>query len=195
MTRQQKKALRQQRSTRQLMGITKLTEHGMMTPSGELIFYLIQPDNLSVLSSEGVRSRVRALTDVFRTISNVDVLALDSRASFRLNKEHCQRRLEQEEVPAIRELLRQEMELLDKIQTSSASAREFVLVLRLEGNTLAEPAFLRQTEKAINDQGIPARLADEQDIKRLLAVYYQHDVTAEYFGELDGEEFVINGKI
>lgn len=194
MTRQQKKALRQQRSTRQLMGITRLTEHGIMTQSGELVFYLIQPDNLSVLSSEGVRSRVRALTDVFRTISNVDVLAMDSRASFRLNREYCQSRLEHEAVPAIRELLRLEMELLDEIQTTSASAREFVMVLRLEANTPAGSAFLRQTEKAINDQGIPAQLANEQDIKRLLAVYYQHDVTTEYFCELDGEEFVTHGK-
>ena len=55
MNRKQKKELRQHQSTRQLMGIEQLTEHGIKTARGELIFYLIKPDNLSVLSDEGVR--------------------------------------------------------------------------------------------------------------------------------------------
>ena len=64
MNRKQKKELRQHQSTRQLMGIEQLTEHGIKTARGELIFYLIKPDNLSVLSDEGVRARVRALTNL-----------------------------------------------------------------------------------------------------------------------------------
>ena len=194
MTKQEKIAQRQHQSTRQLMGIQQLTDHGMIIQGGELIFYLVQPDNLSVLSSEGVRNRVKALMDVFRTIPNTDVLALDSRVSFRLNKEYCQMRLDREEIPALRELLHQEMELLDEIQTSSASAREFLLVVRMDQNTQFDDAFLRQTEKAINDQGIQARLAEEQDIKRLLAVYYQRDVVTEKFPNTDGEEYVIHGE-
>lgn len=50
MTRKQKQALRQRQSTRQLMGISQLTDHGVKVAGGELVFYLIQPDNLSVLS-------------------------------------------------------------------------------------------------------------------------------------------------
>ena len=46
LTKQEKIAQRQHQSTRQLMGIQQLTDHGMIIQGGELIFYLIQPDNL-----------------------------------------------------------------------------------------------------------------------------------------------------
>ena len=48
MNRKQKKELRQRQSTRQLMGIVRVTPHGIVTDSGERVFFLIQPDNLSV---------------------------------------------------------------------------------------------------------------------------------------------------
>ena len=66
MNRKQKKELRRHLSTRQLMGIDQLTDHGLKTARGELVFYLVSPDNLSVLSAEGVRGRVRALTELLR---------------------------------------------------------------------------------------------------------------------------------
>ena len=44
MNRKQKKELRQRQSTRQLMGIVRVTPHGIVTDSGERVFFLIQPD-------------------------------------------------------------------------------------------------------------------------------------------------------
>lgn len=187
MNRKQKNELRRHLSTRQLMGIDRLTEHGMKTANGELIFYLISPDNLSVLSSEGVRGRVRALTDLLRGMESIELLALDSRESFLSNKHWYQERLEKEELPALRELLRQDMAHLDEIQSSSASAREFALVYRIDDKSGDDAGYLAQIEKRIRDCGFHVRIAEEQDIKRLLAVYYQQDVTTEHFESFDGE--------
>ena len=125
----QKKELRQRQSTRQLMGISQLTQHGIRTSEGELVFYLIKPDNLSVLSEDGIRGRVMALTRLLCTMSQVQMLALDSRESFRRNKDWYRLRMEQEDLPAIRELLRQDSVHLDDIQAGTASAREFAIVL------------------------------------------------------------------
>ena len=75
MNRKQKKELRRHLSTRQLMGIDQLTEHGLKTAKGELVFFLLSPDNLSVLSSDGVRNRVRALTDLLRGLDAAELLA------------------------------------------------------------------------------------------------------------------------
>ena len=169
MNRKQKKELRRHLSTRQLMGIDQLTDHGLKTARGELVFYLVSPDNLSVLSAEGVRGRVRALTELLRGMEAVELLALDSRESFQSNKHHYQARLEQEDLPALRELLRQDMGHLDEIQSTTASAREFALVYR------------------VRDCGFHVRMAEEQDMMRLLAVYYQQDVTTEQFDRFDGE--------
>ena len=76
LNRKQKKELRRHLSTRQLMGIDQLTEHGLKTAKGELVFFLLSPDNLSVLSSDGVRNRVRALTDLLRGLDAAELLAL-----------------------------------------------------------------------------------------------------------------------
>ena len=187
MNRKQKKELRRHQSTRQLMGIDQLTEHGLKTAKGELVFYLVSPDNLSVLSAEGVRGRVRALTDLLRGMEAVEMLALDSRESFQSNKHYYQDRLEQEDLSALRELLRQDMAHLDEIQSTTASAREFAFVYRREEKSGEDESHLKQIEKRIRDCGFHVRLANDQDTKRLLAVYYQQDVTTEHFDSFDGE--------
>ena len=152
---------------------------------------MVRPDNLSVLSGEGIRGRVKRLTDLLCAAQEVRLLALDSRESFQRNKDWYRQRLEQEELPAIRELLRQDAAHLDEIQASTASAREFALVYRLgPREPEADPGRLRQTEQALGDLGFRARLASEQDVKRLLAVYYQQDVTTEWFEDFDGERWV-----
>jgi len=190
LNRKQKRELRRRLSTRQLMGIDQLTEHGLKTARGELVFYLVSPDNLSVLSAEGVRGRVRALTELLRGMEAVELLALDSRESFQSNKHHYQDRLEQEDLPALRELLRQDMSHLDEIQSSTASAREFALVYRKDEKAGEDVGHLKQIEKRIRDCGFHVRMADGQDLKRLLAVYYQQDVTTERFESFDGERSV-----
>ncbi len=191
MTRKQKQALRQRQSTRQLMGISQLTEHGVKVAGGELAFYLIQPDNLSVLSPEGVRERVRALSDLLRASTEVIMVAVDSRESFQRNKDYYRARLEEETLPAIRELLRQDMEHLDTIQTGTASSREFALLCRMDAQTATDPAQLAQVEKRIHSHGFRVRLAGEQDVKRILAVYYQQDAFTDQFDNYDGESEVI----
>ena len=80
--RREQKRLKQHRSTRQLMGIRKVLPHGVMTSVGCLVFFQIRPDNLSVLSAEGIRQRVTALGNLFRAEEHVEILALDARESF-----------------------------------------------------------------------------------------------------------------
>ncbi len=184
MNRKQKKELRERQSTRQLMGITQLTDHGVKTAKGELVFFMLKPDNLSVLSPEGVRGRVDILADLLRATPAVRFLALDSRDSFQSNKLFCQERLARETVPAVRELLQADIAHLDEIQASTASAREFALVYPVDKDCAMEP---KRTENSLLDRGLRVRLADRQDIKRILAVYYQQDAVTEQFPDFDGE--------
>ena len=188
MNKAQKKEIRQRQSTRQLMGIDRLTDYSVKTPKGELVFFLVRPDNLSVLSEEGVGSRVRALMELLRGTETVTLRAMDSRESFEQNKIYYLQRMEEESNPAIRSLLRKDRAYLDEIQTLTASAREFAFVYPLErqGNESVESQLTRM-EKDIRDRGFHVRVARDQDLKRLLAVYYQQDVTTEYFESIDGE--------
>lgn len=190
MNRKQKRELHQRQSTRQLMGIAHITPHGIRTETGERVFYLIRPDTLSVLSPEVIRSRIRSLTVLLSTQSSLELLALDSRESFQQNKEYYRDRLEEETAPEVRALLERDLAHLDAIQFASASSREFVLVLPVDRKAGVDEATLRQLEKTICDHGLRVKLAEEQDVKRLLAIYYQQDLTTEVFHDFDGEEYV-----
>lgn len=189
----ERKRLKQRQSTRQLMGIRKLLPHGVAIPGGSLVFFLIHPDNLSVLSAEGIRQRVTALSNLFRAEEQVEVLGLDSRESFQQNQVYYQTRLEEETTPKIRELLQKDISYSDEIQTTSASSREFVLVLRMEEQAALDEGGLRQKEKSLCDHGISVRLAEEQDVKRLLVSYYLHDADPESLEDVDGERVVFHG--
>ena len=189
----ERKRLKQRQSTRQLMGIRKLLPHGVAIPGGSLVFFLIHPDNLSVLSAEGIRQRVTALSNLFRAEEQVEVLGLDSRESFQQNQVYYQTRLEEETTPKIRELLQKDISYLDEIQTTSASSREFFLVLRMEEQAALDEGGLRQKEKSLCDHGISVRLAEEQDVKRLLVSYYLHDADPESLEDVDGERVVFHG--
>ena len=189
--RKDKQELRRLRSTRQLMGIDELTDCGVKTAKGEFVFFLVRPDNLSVLSSEGITARVRALMELLRGTDTVTLRALDSRESYEQNKIWYQQRLEEETNPAIRELLVRDRAFLDQIQTTTASAREFALIYPVERHANESiQSWITTRAKTIRDRGFHVRLAGEQDIKRLLAVYYQQDVTTEYFESYDGERAV-----
>ena len=109
------------------------------------------------------------------------------------NIARCMRRLEEETEPAVRELLEQDVAHLDAIQFSSASSRKFVLVIPLDEKAGANESALRQLEKSICDHGLRVRLAEEQDVKRLLAIYYRQDLTTEVFRDFDGEEYMAHG--
>jgi hypothetical protein len=41
------------------------------------------------------------------------------------------------------------------------------------------------------EQGFTSKRADEEDMKRILAVYFEQNVTTEKFEEFDGERWII----
>lgn len=180
----------QQQSTRQLMGITRITEHGVSTSNGDYVFFMVRPDNLSVLSDDAIRQRVGNLSNLLGNRDEVTLMALDSRASFQNNKLFYQARLEEETEPAIRRLLQMDLEQLDEIQASSASKREFVISMRVTSKESNDPAVLHQMEKSISNENIPVRLAERADIKRLLSVYYLNDAAVTAVEDVDGEQAV-----
>ena len=109
------------KSTRQLIGIDDIKNGSVVTADGELAFYFVHPSNLNVLPEQGVRAKVQELLGVLKGMAELELLALDSRESFLKNKQYYQRRLEEEPSPALRELLRQDMEHLDARQSSTAA--------------------------------------------------------------------------
>ena len=166
-----------------------------MTGYGELVFFMIKPTNISVLSESSVGARIYALMNVLKGIAEIEMLCLKSRENFEDNKAHLRSRMEVEQNPVIRKLLEQDATALDRMQVQMATAREFLIIIRLRNEKESEvQPYLSRIEKSLKDQGFTTKKAGEADIKRLLGVYYEQNVTTEKYEDFDGERWVIFGE-
>ena len=195
MNRKKKQEAREKASTRQLMGIEGINGHSLATPHGELVFFMIKPTNISVLSESSVGARIYALMNVLKGIAEIEMLCLNSRENFEDNKSYLKARMDAEQNPVIRKLLAQDQTALDRMQVQMATAREFLIIIRLRNEKERDvQPYLSRIEKSLKDQGFTVRKAGESDIKRLLGVYYEQNVTTEQYEDYDGERWVISGE-
>ena len=182
-----------QQSTRQLLGIEGITEYSLKTASNEAVFFSIKPSNISVMSESSLSAKIYSLMTVLKGLSEIEILCVNSRESFESNKNHLKRLCQREDDPAVRKLLEQDMTHLDQIQALTATAREFLLIVRIRGLKDKEIfSYLNRIEKTLNENGFYAKRYDGEDIKTLLAVYFEQNVTTERFENFDGERWVLN---
>ena len=191
--REGKTTAKQRLSTRQLMNTRRITEYSLETYDGdELVYFVIRPTNLSVLSESSVGARVYALMNVLKGVAEIEMLCLNSRENFEENKGFLRRRAEEERNPVIRQLLERDQIFLDRIQVQMATAREFLILIRLRNEKGKEVfSYLDRIEKSLKEQGFEAKRAGSEDIKRILAVYYEQNVTSEKFEDFDGQRWII----
>lgn len=181
-------------STRQLMGIDTIKDHCIGTRMGDLVFFIIKPTNISVMPDSSISARIYALLNVVKGQAELEMLALNSKESFDRNKNFYRERLAVEDLPAISRLLEQDSNHLDRIQALMASSREFYIIIRLRDDPDADVfSYLSRIEQNINDNGFTTRRATDQDLKRMLGVYFEQNVTTEKFEDSDGERWVIVG--
>jgi len=194
--RKQKHKERQKQSTKELIGIDEITDYSLKTPHGELVYFIIHPTNISVLSDESVSARIYALMTVLKGIAEIEMLCLNSKENFDDNKQYLKKRMELEQNPIIRKLLQQDSTNLDRMQVQMATAREFLIIIRLKDEKESNVfPYLARIEKSLKDQGFSARRADNSDIKRLLGVYYEQNVTTEKYEDYDGERWIVFGDL
>ncbi|WMI82424.1 hypothetical protein [Anaerotignum sp. MB30-C6] len=195
MSRREKTTKKHKNSTRELMGITEITDYSLVTSFGELVYFIIHPTNISVLSESSVSSRIYALMTVLKGIAEIEMLCLNSKENFDDNKEYLKKRMEEEENPIIRKLLMQDSTNLDRMQVQMATAREFLIIIRLKNEKESDVfPYLSRIEKSLKDQGFTARRGDNADIKRILGVYFEQNVTTDRYEDFDGERWVVLGE-
>lgn len=191
--RKAKKEAEKRLSTRQFIGAKEITDYSLVTyGQGELVYFIVKPTNISVLSESSAGARIYALMTVLKGVAEIEMLCLNSRESFEDNKRFLKSQMEQEENPVIRRLLEQEQTHLDRIQVQMATAREFLIMLRLKDEKESDIfPYLSRIEKSLKEQSFSVKRADKEDIKRILAVYYEQNVTTEKFEDFDGERWII----
>lgn len=193
MSRKEKINDRQRHSTRQLIGLKAITDYSLVTyDKSNLVFFIIKPSNVSVLSEASLSARIYGLMTVLKGIAEIEMLCLNSRENFEDNKHFLRGRMEQEDNPVVRKLLQADLNFLDRIQLQMATAREFLIIIRLKDEKESEIfPYLGRIEKTLREQGFTVKRAGEDDIKRITAVYFEQNVTTEKFESFDGERWIV----
>lgn len=178
------------RSVQDLIGIKTFTKYGLETTKGELLFYLVSPTNISVLSHTNIEIKIRHLMMVLSAIPNVEITCTDSCECFDDNKSYLQMRLSEEQNPKVRKVLKKDVEMLDHVQAEMATARQFLFIMRCKGQK-AEQIFqtANRTEKVISEQGFEVQRMKKSDIKRFLAIYFEASMNGDQMADTDGEQF------
>lgn len=176
-------------STQQLIGIKEFSRNGVLSHKrGELVFFLIRPTNISVLSRTSIAIKIRHFMQLLCAQPDIEMVCMDDSESFEQNKAYLQTRIESETNPIIRNLLDRDSQFLDKIQVELSTARQFMLMVRLR-NESEEQTFsnLNRIQKTISGQGFEVKRAERNDIKRFLTIYFLRHLPPQELPDIDGE--------
>lgn len=151
------------KSTRDLLGVHEISDSRVVTAHGERGFLFLSPTNTSVLSREALAERIEALAGVFKSLDSLELICLDASESFTDNQAFLRRRLEEETVPRIRDLLALDAAHLEEIRLGTISSRRFLLSIPLDGLSHREAlACLDRTEQLLQERGFRPRRPDRE---------------------------------
>ena len=178
--------------TQELLGVKSFSRNGIQTDGhGELVYFMITPTNISVLSRVSIGQKVHHLMQLLSAQPDIEIVCTDARENFDDNKLYLDDRAENEPNKKVRDLLLRDKAFLDDIQLQMSTAREFLFVVRLR-NESDEQSFanLNRIEKLINEQGFDCKRAERDDVKRILVRYFGVGQTDAPIDDTDGETVV-----
>ena len=176
-------------STQAMLGVKSFSRNGIQTNGyGEIVYFLVKPTNISVLSRVSVSQKVKQLMQLLTVQPDIEIICLDARENFDDNKLYLDARLEDETNALIRELLERDKVFLDEIQVQMSTAREFLFAVRMR-NESDEQSFstLNRIEKSINEQGFDCTRAEKNDVKRILSRYFGINTDETQLDDHDGD--------
>lgn len=175
-------------STRALMGMEGFTNYGLKTTGGELVVFLVQPTNISVLSHDNVEQKIKKLCLALSTRQELEIVCMDSCERFDDNKRFIKRRLLEEDDPAVCKVLEQEIGFLESKQIEMSKARQFLFVLRFSKSEKPQQVFngANDAMKVISDNGFEVRRMGKDDLKRVIGLYFGTSMAGEAVEDVDG---------
>ena len=80
-------------STQALLGVKGFSRNGIQTNGhGEIVFYLVSPTNISVLSRVAVAQKVKHLMTLLSAQPDLEIVCIDARENFDDNKVYLDER-------------------------------------------------------------------------------------------------------
>ena len=178
-------------TTASLIGISHFSRNGIMTEKhGEIVYFIVQPTNISVLSEVNIGIKINRLMQLLSAQPDIEIICSDARENFEQNKLSLAKRAEKEENLKVQYLIRKDMKFVDEIQLQMSTARVFMFAYRIRHESdESAMATLNRIEKQISDQGFDCKRAEKEDIKRFLSKYFGHMVE-DGIDDVDGERII-----
>lgn len=186
-----KRKKKNKNTVQEFIGIDTFTKRGLKTKYGELVFFLISPTNISVLSKENIQTKIWHLMQVLSAQPNIEITCLDSCERFDDNKSNMLELHQNEQNEKVQNCLSDDIDYLDNIQLEMSTARQFMFCIRFRKEK-EEQIFnqINRVQKAISEQGFEARKASKNDIKRFLAIYFNASMQGELIPDIDGGDCI-----
>lgn len=179
------------RSVQDLIGIKTFGRYGLVTNKGELLFFLIAPTNISVMSRAAIDIKINHLYMLLSTNPELEIICSDSAECFDDNKAYLQNRLDSEKNPSVKTIIEKDIKFLDDIQIEMSTARQFFLTIRCKQKKPEQILHIRnEIEKAISNEGFEVHRMSKKDIKRFLALYFDASMNGELIPDIDGEQYI-----
>lgn len=162
-------------------------------------YIILEPINTAVLPPEIMFTKVQSLANSIKALSEsqiqIEIITLNSTKSFETNKQYLTARIEQEKNIKLRNLLQKDLIDLENIKLQAAANREFAFILNFYNETESTRYNLEQRAvSTLKDGGFNPRIAEKDDFKRLLAIYYEQRLDVEDLVEYDGEQYLRGSK-
>ncbi len=186
-----KRKKKNKNTVQEFIGIEIFTKRGLKTKYGELVYFLISPTNISVLSNENIQTKIWHLMQVLSAQPNIEITCIDSCERFDDNKTFMVDRLSDEYNPSVKDCLEKDINDLDNIQIQMSTARQFMFSVRFRKEK-EEQIFnqVNKVEKAIAEQGFEVKRMNKEDIKRFLAIYFGASMQGELIPDVDGGDCI-----
>ena len=128
---------------------------------------------------------------VLSAVPDVEISCTDSSECFDSNKAYINDRIEEEQNDKIKKLLKKDYDFLDEIQSDTATARQFVFVVRCKGTKYEQNRTVaNRVEKIISEQGFEISRLDKVQLKRFLAIYFGASKNGENIPDYDGLQYM-----
>ena len=179
------------KSVQDLLAIKTFTNHGLKVGKEELLFFNVQPTNISVLSHTNIEIKIRHLLMVLSAVPDIEISCTDSSECFDNNKSYLKNRIEDEKNSKVRSIIAKDIDFLDSIQSETSTARQFMFIAKCK-SVKAEQVLQKanRIEKIISDQGFEVNRMNKNDIKRFLAIYFDASMNGDLIPDYDGEQYV-----
>lgn len=189
-----KKSRKKLKNTRQLMGVASIHDDYLRVFSNKIkVALLIKPTNINVLSDEVVISKITSLMNVLKTVSDVELLCVNSTQNYDDNISYLNNLVKTGSNTILQDLNKKTIDFLNSIRVNMATNREFFVQMTFNASNITDDtrsSAVRRTLQQLREGGFIVRLANNEDYKRILTIYYDSAFNDDY-SDYDGLKYII----